>query len=233
VVFAVQIEDQTKVSQFARFLLGNQYVVQLNVQMDEVAVVQTLQRQQQVQQTGPHHPFRYRLGLRHIIFQTTLAQLHLHVQAVILLPRLVQRHTMLVLRELFDSFHLLQPLGPIAVGAQKSLRLFDRIVLAVLFAERFEHLAKTALANFGDLLEALLEVGLLLQLIVDGTEQGRAMHRIGFTAKRDRLGTGRVEAAIDADVMLWIESWWAGILVTWLGGNKEETIIAPSKVLRL
>uniref|UniRef100_A0A182PQV2 TPR_REGION domain-containing protein n=1 Tax=Anopheles epiroticus TaxID=199890 RepID=A0A182PQV2_9DIPT len=78
--------------------------------MDEIAIVETLQREKQIQQYRPDPFVRQLLLFACIYLQIFATQFHLHVQPIILLPSLVKLDAVLVIGELLVSAYLLQTL---------------------------------------------------------------------------------------------------------------------------
>lgn len=183
--------------------------------MNQIPVVETLQGEQQVQQERPDLWLRYLSVLHHVALQAAVAQFHLHVQLVVLLPGLVHCDAVLVLGELFVALHLLQALSAVLLAAEVLLRLLHRVQLSILLRPHLEHLPETAFADLADDLEALLKVRFGQLLAVDGGQLGCEY----VVPEGDRLRGGGGQVANATEVGVQFGGFLAGIRPVQLEGR--------------
>lgn len=105
--------------------------------------------------------------LLHVVLDTSPAQLDLHEQQVILLPRPIQCHAMLVVRKLLVTLHLFQSFLSVTFAPKNLLRLLDCVEFSVIATTHLEHLAEASLTQLTDRLKALLEVRFILVFVVE------------------------------------------------------------------
>lgn len=166
-----EVKHETEVGKLAVVLVGDQNVVELDVKVHKILVMETLQGQQHVEQEGPDEALRDVHDVLHVILDTASTQLDLHEEKIVLLPRFVQRHAVLVVGELLVAANLLQSLAAVSFAPEDLLHLLYCIKLSVVPAAHVKHFPEASLAQLPDRLEALLEVRLVLLPIVEAAGQ--------------------------------------------------------------
>lgn len=78
---------------------------------------------------------------------------------------------MFVVRELLVSLDLLNPLLPMILTSEALFRFLYSIELSVVSTSHFVNFTETAFAELPNRLEALLEVGIVLGLVVEAAGQ--------------------------------------------------------------
>lgn len=127
--------------------------------------------QKHIKQEWPDERFWNFLHLLNVIFDTSTAQLDLHVEKIVLLPRFVQCHTVLVVRKLLISSHFFKSLESVKFAAEVLLSLFDCVKFSIIPTAHFVDLSEAAFAELTDRHEALLEVRLVLGSVIEAAGQ--------------------------------------------------------------
>eukprot|EP00964_Phaeocystis_antarctica_P004520 scaffold2438_cov69-Phaeocystis_antarctica.AAC.9 len=172
-------------------------VVRLDVAVHHLVRVDVRQAARHVQRHLPHARLRVRqrqrvdLALHDLAERAVLAQLHLHVEEVRVLPRAVVLGHVRVRRHVVGQLHLAQVLGPLLARVELPLRALDGVALLGphLVAHRI-HLGEAAAAELAAPHEVVVEL--------EGTLRARhraERRRARILAREEHLGVGhRVEA---------------------------------------